>query len=86
MHPHAPPCIPMQPHASTSDLSSSCTTVRMLESLVRVAQAHARLTAKHVVTLDDALVAVMVVESSQNCLMVCVCVILQSTIYKISWC
>ena len=54
----------------SDDRSAACTTVRMLESLVRIAQAHARLMARHDVTSDDALVAVMVVEASHNCLMV----------------
>ncbi|KAG1675595.1 hypothetical protein FOA52_014183 [Chlamydomonas sp. UWO 241] len=52
------------------DRSAPRTTVRMLESLVRVAQAHARLCARAVVSRDDALVSVLVSEASANCLMV----------------
>ncbi|GAX74593.1 hypothetical protein CEUSTIGMA_g2041.t1 [Chlamydomonas eustigma] len=49
---------------------ASRTTIRMLESLVRISQAHAKLMARHTVTQQDAVMAVLMVETSQNCLMV----------------
>ncbi|KAK9824018.1 hypothetical protein WJX72_006994 [[Myrmecia] bisecta] len=48
------------------DRSAARTTIRMLESIIRIAQAHARLTARHVVTLQDAVVAVLVAEASMH--------------------
>ncbi|KAL9651296.1 hypothetical protein ABK040_001249 [Willaertia magna] len=42
------------------------TTIRLLESLVRLAQAHARLMCRNEVTIDDALMAVLTVDISSN--------------------
>ena len=42
------------------------TTIRLLESLLRIAQAHARLMWRNVVTLDDAVIAVSIIELSMN--------------------
>ena len=39
-------------------------TVRLLESLIRLAEAHARLTAKRIVGIDDAVAAVYIIETS----------------------
>lgn len=50
------------------DRTSSRTTVRMLESLVRIAQAHAKLMARQIVTQQDAVVAVSVAEAASRIL------------------
>ncbi|KAL3154323.1 hypothetical protein ABBQ32_013806 [Trebouxia sp. C0010 RCD-2024] len=50
------------------DRTSSRTTVRMLESLVRSAQAHAKLMARQQVTLQDAVVAVSIAEAASQVL------------------
>ena len=42
------------------------TTIRMLESLIRIAQAHARIMCHGEVSLVDAIVAVTVMESSMQ--------------------
>lgn len=53
---------------SVVDRTSSRTTVRMLESLVRSAQAHAKLMARQQVTLQDAVIAVSIAEAASKVL------------------
>lgn len=48
--------------------SAARTTVRMLESLVRIAQAHAKLMARNVVTQQDAVIAVSIAEAASQVL------------------
>ena len=51
----------------SSDLRNAArTTIRLLESLVRLAQAHARFMCRQIVEIMDAVVAIMVVEASMQ--------------------
>ncbi|EKE39811.1 hypothetical protein ENUP19_0198G0016 [Entamoeba nuttalli] len=45
---------------------SGRTTIRLFESLIRISQAHAKLMMHHTVTLMDAVMAILLIESSYN--------------------
>ncbi|KAI8467006.1 MAG: DNA replication licensing factor MCM9-like protein [Monoraphidium minutum] len=55
-----------QAQRRSEDRSAARTTIRLLESLVRLAQAHARLLARGEVGLQDAVVAVAVADASMS--------------------
>ena len=56
-----------QAQRRATDRTQALTTIRMLEGLVRIAQAHAKLMARTEVTRQDAVVAVLLVEASTQC-------------------
>ncbi|GFH21758.1 MCM domain-containing protein, partial [Haematococcus lacustris] len=72
------PCMSMEAHEvlqayyvalrGMEERSAARTSLRALESLVRIAQAHARLCARDTVTLQDSVMAVLVVEATAGCL------------------
>ncbi|KAJ9512576.1 hypothetical protein QJQ45_018922 [Haematococcus lacustris] len=72
------PCMSMEAHEvlqayyvalrGMEERSAARTSLRALESLVRIAQAHARLCARNTVTLQDSVMAVLVVEATAGCL------------------
>lgn len=55
-----------QQQRQAEERSQARTTIRMLESLVRVSQAHARLCARSSVTVQDAVMAVLILDSSMT--------------------
>ncbi|KAL6747262.1 MCM2/3/5 family-domain-containing protein [Haematococcus lacustris] len=72
------PCMSMEAHEvlqayyvalrGMEERSAARTSLRALESLVRIAQAHARLCARNTVALQDSVMAVLVVEATAGCL------------------
>ena len=55
-----------QNQRAKADRTASRTTVRLFESLIRLAQAHARLMARDVALLVDAVFAILIAESSMH--------------------
>ena len=52
---------------AAADRDAARSTIRMLEALVRLAQAHARLMFRSEVTIMDAVYAIVLMEGAQNC-------------------
>uniref|UniRef100_A0A1X7VRP6 MCM C-terminal AAA(+) ATPase domain-containing protein n=1 Tax=Amphimedon queenslandica TaxID=400682 RepID=A0A1X7VRP6_AMPQE len=57
---------PLQLQHQTDTLNAARTTIRLLESLVRLAQAHAKLMLHPQVSIQDAVVAISIIESSMQ--------------------